>query len=107
WLDVTVRSPFNPSLASAGRTPGAAAASGDRAKEARYGDQVHSIAVEAGGLLSAGAAAALAELAAASQAHGRLQRDGRRGTTARRLAKRLCNVVVLWAADATIAALGY
>ena len=106
WLDVNVRSPFNASLAAAGRAPGAAAAAGDRAKATRYGEQVHSIAVEAGGRLSAGAAAALAELAAASQAHGRLQRDGRRGTTARRLAERLCTIVVLWAADATVAALG-
>ncbi|CAK0906668.1 unnamed protein product, partial [Prorocentrum cordatum] len=81
WLDVNVRSPFNASLADAGRVPGAAAAAGDQAKASRYGEQVHSIAVEAGGRLRAGAAAALAELAAASQAHGRLQRTGRRGTT--------------------------
>ncbi|CAK0898381.1 unnamed protein product, partial [Prorocentrum cordatum] len=60
WLDVNFRSPFNASLADAGRAPGAAAAAGDRAKASRYGGQVRSIAVEAGGRLSDGAAAALA-----------------------------------------------
>ena len=107
WLDVNVRTPFCSSLPTASRIAGAAAAAGDRAKATRYGDAVRCVAVEAGGRLSAGAAAVIAELAAASQLHGRRAPGGRRGTTARALAERLSTIVVLWCADATLAALGH
>ena len=106
-LDVNVHTPLGSALPASSRVAGSAAAAGDRSKEARYGTDVHSISVESGGRLSAGAATALADLAAASKLYGRRQRGGRRGTTTRALAERVCTLAVVWAADTTLAALGY
>ncbi|CAK0820802.1 unnamed protein product [Prorocentrum cordatum] len=103
WLDVTVRSPLGSALFASSRVAGSAAAVGDNCKNVRYGAGVRSISVESGGRLSASAATALADLAAASQPYGRRQRGGRRGTTALALAGRVCALVVAWCADATLA----
>ncbi|CAK0876451.1 unnamed protein product, partial [Prorocentrum cordatum] len=108
WLDVNVHFPLGSALPAASRVAGTAAAAGDQGKEARHGaDMQHSISVEPGGRLSAGAANALADLAAASKLYGRRQPGGRRSTTARALAERVCALAVVCSADATLAALGY
>ena len=106
WLDINIRTPFAAHLSNAGHIPGAAAALGDKRKAERYGAEVFSVAVESGGRLSLSAADALRSIVSAAALYGRKHASGSRGTTVRRLASRLTTLVMLWSADATLAALG-
>ena len=107
WIDVTVRSPWNISVTSAGKVLGAAASGGDRDKRIRYGDRVHCISIEVGGRISSSGLRSLAALCAASRDYGRKTVSGQaRGTTPRKLATRLCTLVSIWSAEATLQSLG-
>ncbi|CAK0853051.1 unnamed protein product, partial [Prorocentrum cordatum] len=69
----------------------------------RYGDAVHSVAVEAGGRVSEDAATVIVEFAAASRLHGRPLQSGRRDTTACAFGERISTIVMLGCARATLA----